>query len=261
MILHQGKKETGLIWPALLLTATCAHAGTMGEIAPPTNYYKNLQISAAGGVNWYNVPNTDLVISSFETDRIQVNHISTDGAWKIGVGYYLLEDTLSQRPYLNHLLFEVNVYQTFTTLNGSVWQFELPEFNNYSFRAPVTSTRLMFDFKPNLFTWDRVSPYAILGVGATWNTVSYNETATGAGINQDSALSLSNNTTTQVAWDTGAGLRVALTNYLSATAEYIYTFLGHGSPANGPTNEVSLSAAPRFSLQTQSLLFGLSLKL
>ncbi len=166
---------------------------------------------------------------------------------------------MSPRPYLNHLLLEANVYQTFTTLKGNVWQFELPEFNNYSFRAPITSTRLMLDVKPSLFTWSRISPYAILGAGVAWNSVSYRETATAAGISPDSALSLSNNTTTQVAWDVGAGFNVSITDYLSATAEYVYTFLGHGSPANGTANDIRLAAAPRFSLQTQSLLFGLSL--
>lgn len=257
----QGSKRIRVTWSALILTATCAHAGNMGGSAAPLTNYNNIQFSAAGGANWYNVSNTSLVISPFETDSTRVNSISTNGAWKAGVGYYLLEDTLSQRAYLNHLLLEANVYQTYTTLSGNVWQFQLPEFNNYSFRAPITSTRLMLDVKPSLFTWSRVSPYAILGVGATWNSVSYHETIKAPDVSPDSALSLSNNTTRQVAWDVGAGLSVSITDYLSATAEYIYTFLGHGSPANRPGNNIRLAAAPSFSLQTQSLLFGLSLRL
>ena len=116
------------------------------------------------------MPNTHLVVSPYESDTNQINKISTNGAWKVGVGYYLFENTLQHQHYLNHLLVEANVYQTFTTLNGSVWQFGLPEFNNYNFKTPVTSTRLMFDVKPTLFSYYRVSPYAILGVGATWNT-------------------------------------------------------------------------------------------
>ncbi|MGC1181953.1 outer membrane protein [Legionella sp.] len=257
MILKQGKKGR-LTWSALLLTATCTQAGTMG---PSTNTYNKFEVSAAGGVNWYNVPNTHVVISPFETDSNHVNLTSTDGAWKAGVGYSLFENLLQEQRYFNHLLLELNIYQTFATLRGSVWQFGLPEFNNYSFKVPVTSTRLMFDVKPNLFVWERVSPYAILGIGATWNTLSYNETATGSGIVPSSALSLSKNTTAKVAWDAGVGFSVALTERLNITAEYIYAFLGHGSPGNGSSNGVSLSAAPSFSLQTQNLLFGLSLKI
>lgn len=259
-MISQGRKRITLTWSTLLLLANCAYAGSMGE-ATSSIHHKNLQVSLAGGANWYNVQNTSLVISPFETDSARVNSISTGGAWKAGVGYYLFEETLANRPYLHHLLLEANVYQTFTTLRGNVWQFELPEFNNYNFRAPITSSRLMLDVKPSLFTLDRISPYAILGVGVTWNTVSYRETGTGAGVDPNSVLSLSRNTTSQVAWDVGAGLNLAITNYLSATAEYIYSFLGHGSPANGPLNDVRLSSAPRFSLQTQSFLLGLSLRI
>src|SRR5690349_16523624 len=109
MILNQGWKSK-FTCSALLLTATCIHAGTMGPLS--TNKYNNLEVSAAGGVNWYNVPNTHLVISPYETDSNRVNHVATDGAWKVGVGYYLFENLLQQQHYLNHLLFEVNVYQT-----------------------------------------------------------------------------------------------------------------------------------------------------
>jgi opacity protein-like surface antigen len=261
MILPQGS-TVGLTCSALLLAASCAQAGTMGgSLTSPTNFYKNFELSAAGGVNWYNTPNTYLVITPLETDTNYVNQISTNDAWKVGVGYYLFEDTLNQQAYLNRLLFEVNVYQTSTTLKGTVWQYGLPQFNNYNFTAPVTSTRLMFDFKPTLFTWQRVKPYAIFGVGAAWNTLSYYETVTGTGINPASFEALSKHTSSHVAWDVGAGFSVAITDKLSATAEYVYAFLGNGSPANVSRSGANLSAAPSFSLQTQSLLFGLSLKL
>ncbi len=91
--------------------------------------------------------------------------------------------------------------------------------------------------------------------------ISYYETVTSEGIDPGSRLALSNNTNTQVAWDVGVGALVTLTDNLSATLEYIYAFLGNGSPANAPINGVSLTAAPSFSLQTQGLLFGLRLKL
>jgi len=254
MMLYQGKKRQ-LLGSALLLTTLSAQAGTMGNAR--STHDNNLEISGALGLNRYHVPDTDLVISPFETDRLKVNRRSTNAAWKAGAGYYFFEDRLSQQRYLNHLLFEVNVYQTSTRLSADVWQFGLAQFNNYKVRAPITSTRLMLDIKPGLFSWQRISPYAILGAGTVWNTVSYQDTATGGGIDPASALSLSKHTSNQAAWDLGAGFRVALTDDLSATAEYIYAFSGHGSPANG----LNISTAPRFSLQTQSILLGFSLKL
>lgn len=261
MLLRQGRRQS-FTCLTLLFCGACAHAGTMGnQLSSPLSFYKNLQVSAAGGASWYTVPDTYIVVTHFETDTNQIEHIATNGAWKVGIGYPLFEDQLKQQPYLNGLLFEVNVYQTSTTLNGSVWQFGFPEFNNFNFSAPVTSTRLMFDFKPSLFTWNRVTPYPILGIGATWNTIAYNEMVTAAGINPASAQSISNNTSSHIAWDAGVGISVEITDKLSATAEYIYAFLGNSSAAHITNNGVDLPTPPLFSLQTQSILFGLNLKL
>lgn len=270
MVLRQGIRG-GLVSFFLLLTMTCAQAGTMEKLTCVKDhlknfykdYHQNFEISGAGGVNWYNVDNTHLVVSPFENDSLRVNQDSnsSNGTWKVGIGYYLIEDILQQRKYLNHLLFEANVYGTSTTLTGRVWQYELSKFDNYKFRAHVESTRLMFDFKPYILTWRKISPYAILGVGAAWNSVSYREQVTDHFTPRASALSLSEKTSTHVAWDVGAGFSYAITDCFSATAEYVYAFLGEGSPAHGPTHGVRLSSPPNFSLETQSLLFGLSLRL
>ena len=40
---------------------------------------------------------------------------------------------------------------------------------------------------------------------------------------------------------------------LSATVEYIYAFLGKGFPVNMASNGTNLTAAPQFSLQSQSV--------
>lgn len=218
------------------------------------------EVSAAGGPNWYSIPNTHVVISPSETDSDHINQIANNVAWKLGIGYFLFEDYLQQRNYLNQLLLEMNVYKTNATARGNVWQYQLQEFNNYQFSAPISSTRLMFDVKPTLFNYESVAPYVILGIGAAWNTVSYHEKVTGADVDPSSPLSLSNDTSTQLAWDIGAGARVALADNLSLTLEYIYAFLGNGSPSNVGGPGISLKNSPSFSLKTQSVLLGLSLK-
>jgi opacity protein-like surface antigen len=242
-----------MLWGTTML----AHAGSMGT---PEPWYTHLEISASGGPNWFKTKDTNLVISPFETDSNLVDSLSNKGTWKVGIGYYFFDNELNTRSYLNHLLLELNVYQASGTLKGYVWQYQLPEFNNYTFRAPFTSTRLMFDFKPYLFTWNRLSSYLILGIGPTWNTISYQERVIATDIDPLSNLVLSKYTSTQLAGDVGVGLSLNLTQRLSVTTEYIYGFLGRASPENNPINGVRLSDSPRFSFQTQTLLFGLSLK-
>lgn len=258
MVSHQGRcRWIGLIF---LLAALSAQAETMKDISACQNYIKNIEFSAAGGLDWYTISDTHLIISPFETDKNEVDDHSARGMWKIGVGYYFFDECLRQRDYLNHLLLELNLYQTSASVAGNVLQYELPQFNNYHFDAPVTSTRLMFDFKPSLFTWENITPYPILGVGVTWNSISYREKPKGSDIDSMSRLILSKHKMARFALEAGAGLNVVLSEHIAISAEYIYAFLGKGSPANDPANDVQLARAPSFSLHNQSFLFGFNIK-
>lgn len=71
---------------------------------------------------------------------------------------------------------------------------------------------------------------------------------------------LSRHTSSSLAWNFGAGYKVVLTYKLRANLEYIYAILGHGSPAYDP-GAVRFGTTPNFTLQSQSLLSGLSLRL
>jgi opacity protein-like surface antigen len=236
----------------LLLSISSAYA--------ENSAHPHLQLSLAGGIDWYHSSNTNIIISPFETDSLHVNHTSTNGAWKIGLGYYLFDDQLSCQNYFNHLLLELNLYQTNTKLKGSVWQYELAEFNNYNFKAPITSTRLMLDVKPTIFNWRNLSLYFILGVGRTWNEISYQETVSDESIDPASSFSLSEATTNQFAWDAGVGFKFEFNPQWSATAEYLYTRLGNAAPSTN-SSSAAMTSAPKFSLSVQNLLIGLSYKL
>jgi opacity protein-like surface antigen len=257
MIIFQGRRNNFFRFILLFLITPIQAAYSNGTFFLPS--LKHPQVSAAGGPSWYNTSDTHMVISSFETDKNIVNQTTVHGSWKIGLNYSLFEEHLKQNKYLNEVLFGLNVYQTSTSLSGMTWQYELPEFNNYHFKAPVTSTRLMLDLRPSFFIWRATTSYAILGAGVTWNKVSYSETTT-ADVNPNTALSLSSHTTSQAAFDLGLGCKMALTPHLNVSIEYLYAFLGHGSPMS-KSNGVQLETAPRFSLQNQSLLFGLNIQL
>jgi opacity protein-like surface antigen len=240
--------------PSLILfTTLTAQASYLDD------FLKHAELSGAGGLNWISSEDTHLVVSPSETDKNKISDSSPHGTWKAGFGYSLMEDHFQQRKYLNRLLLELNVYQVSNTVKGKVWQYELPQFDNYKFSAPLTSTRLMFDVKPTLMTWNKLSPYLIVGAGASWNKVSYEERPA-PGINPNSALSLSHHTQTELAWDLGAGLNYQVTEDVSLTAEYIYGFLGEGEPGENSANGRVLLEAPNFSYQIQSLLFGVSVK-
>lgn len=241
---------------SILSTLTLIVLGSTPAFA--SNHWKNIEISGAGGVSWLNTEDTHLKISAYETDKNTVNSTSVDGAWKFGLGYYLFDEALKHRSYFNHMLLELNVYQTSSTIKGEVWQYELPQFNNYDYKAPLKSTRLMLDFKPSLITWGRFTPYLIVGVGAAWNKLSYNESSDDSGTSPSSALSLSDHTEAQLAWDLGAGFNLTLTEQLNLSVEYIYAFMGDSEPGSYSDSGIEISSPPVFSTQMQTVLLGLN---
>lgn len=219
-----------------------------------------IEFSAAGGINWLHANNTNLTISPYETDSVNTGQKVDAPLWKLGAGYYAWEENLNTRGFLNHLLLELNLYRTSATLTGNVWQYQLPQFNNYNFHAPITSTRLMLDAKPSLFTYHHLSPYVVIGAGVGWNTMSYQENVTGAGVDPRSFLSLRNHTNTNFAYDLGAGLNADINKQLTLSLEFIYTNLGNAAPSNSSGNLTALTSSPDFSMMSQSILLGISWK-
>jgi len=245
---------------ALSVSLLCLSCTALASTSWTPNSFQNLEISAAVGPNWAKTSSTHLVVSSYETDSVLVSSVANHPLWKIGVGYRFFADQLQQRSFLNDLLVELNLYQSSETVHGNTWQYQLPQFNNYSFSAPVTSTRLMLDAKPGLFTMKHVSLYPILGLGASWNNMAYNETVTGAAVSPNSGYALKRSTASSFAYDLGAGIRIDFTEHLSATLEYLYANLGNISPSGTSKNGDPIMSSPTFNVCNNSLLLGINWK-
>jgi opacity protein-like surface antigen len=222
---------------------------------------RGLEFSVAGGPTISHVDDTSLIVSPFETDNVIVTNVTRSALWKIGVGYHFFEDSLKQRRYFNDFLVELNVYRNSETARGDVWRYQLPQFNNYSFAAPITTTSAMLDVKPGLFTLRKFTLYPIIGVGAAWSTVSYQEHRTANSVDPTSYHSLGDSMNMNFSYDLGVGLRLGMTEHLSATMEYIYSYLIDLHPAGESTTTAELLAPPEFTIANQSLLFGLSWKI
>lgn len=216
------------------------------------------ELTAAVGASWANAGNTTIHVSGFETDALNVRHISNDAIWRFGIGTDIWQETLAQRAYFNELALQLNFYTSSATIKGSVWQYQLPQFNNYAFRAPVTNSRLMLDAKPGLFTWHDVSSYLIGGIGAGWNSIGYYETITGAGVPVGSNYVLERNTNINATYNLGAGLKHRFTSHLTGVLEYEYTYLGRMAPMMNSNTPATLIKPPYFTLSTQNLLVGIN---
>ncbi len=208
----------------------------------------SFEISAAGGPSWFQTNNTYVVVSPLETDSNRIKHVTNTALWKIGMGYH----------FFDNLLVELNAYHSSTTIHGEVWQYQLPNFNNYTFNAPLHSNLLMIDVKQRLFSFHQISLYLIGGLGAAWNNISYRETVSNATVDPQSYIALSKRTQTTVAYDLGAGVTGHITEHLNAFAEYLYTKFGTITPSAHSSTETSIQHASSFSVRSQTLLLGLS---
>ncbi len=243
---------------SLFFLASGAMAGTLFT----QESLKGSEFSVAIGPNWSSVQNTHLIVSPYETDSLRVNNVSSEALWNVGIGYHLFEDQLKERDYFNDLLLQFNFYHLSTTVSGVVWQYQLPQFNNYTFSAPVTSNRLMIDVLPRLFAYRNFSLYAILGAGVAWNTAFYYETVTGAGVDPSSGELTGNHTDINAAYELGLSMKAEMDEHWGAFLEYLYANLGNVSPSSASENLASLSKAPTFSMRNnQAVLVGLYWKI
>jgi opacity protein-like surface antigen len=246
----------------LILTSLC-HPAFAYYTYPdylPNEMSTHVEISGAFGPNWTHSDSTHVIVSQYETDSVLESGVSNSSLWKIGVGYHLFEDRLRRNQFLTDLLLSLNVYQSSQSVKGYVEQYQLPQFNNYSFRAPVQSTRLLFEVRPGLLTVYRFTPYPIVGIGVSWNNTSYNEAAN-PGIDPATSYELGAKTNIGFTYNLGAGLRIDLVPHLSGSIEYLYSYLGSALPSGSAVPPTGLLTVPSFILHSQAVLFGLNYKL
>ncbi len=206
---------------------------------------KQFYFCAFGGIDWPYANDTKTIISPIDT---AINHVSTvtSGAqWGAGISWHIS----------SYLWLQTNFYKINATLGGAVWDFSNPNFDDYTFSAPFTSSRLMLDVKPIFFTHSRVSFYGIAGLGGAWNSLSYTEVPTDSG-----AVRLSEKSSRSFSYEFGAGISRHIIDNMNLQVEYLWSALGSASPGNNLVLAPILKPA-QFTLRAQSVLFGLSLVL
>ena len=229
----------------------------VASMAFDASTFKDFEVSVAAGPTWGDTSNTYVQSTRIEVDMNHVDNVSTSTSYQIGVGYHLFADKLADQQYFNDFLVQLNlIHSSESTISGTVWADNNPNIQNQSFKAPYTSTRLMLDLKPTLFSIDRMSFYPIAGLGIAWNRISYSQELIDGSdwYTIDAPAATSKN----LAYDLGFGVRGKITENLSATLEYMTTHLGGMEPADYSTGAQPMYDAPNFNVRTDNILFGLS---
>lgn len=227
----------------------------------------HIDIIGAIGVANLAAGNGSLGVTSSETDTL----VQTNGnnwntlAAQLGVGY--VHYLRNYNPYSDQVQWftaiepELNGYYLGqNSINGDVWRFGSPNFNDMTYNMPIDSYRLMLDGALTVVSKRQYSLYAIGGIGNAWNRVGYNDADRNGIPCADQFLNLNSTTHSSFAWEAGAGLSYAFNNRFSLSLEYLYADLGNvqtsGTGFTGTITTPVLVPA-NFKLTSQAALFGL----
>ncbi|WP_133128105.1 outer membrane protein [Legionella nagasakiensis] len=230
---------------SILLVTTSVWAG-MESSGPQANLYVGATNSQVNPGKLYLIEEVDSLHPA--GDR------HTDFTWGLGLGYRFVLPPSTQ-SILHDISAGLDLFYFKTTQNGSVWQYQHPDFNNYRYQLPIKSLRFMVNSEWTAHPLGaRLFPFAVAGFGYARNTASYQDyplaDVGGTGVHLDSRVHY------QFAYNLGAGLKLLLTQNMDISFRYLYTKLGDAVTAS--SGNVSVEAPLKVPLSTQAWLFGLS---
>lgn len=118
-------------------------------------------------------------------------------------------------------------------VEGSITQYSLPDFNNYSYLWGIRSNVVSLYSKMNLVSWGQIKPYVDAGIGVAFNQgLNYSETAY-PDITARVSPTYRANTTRQLSYNLGLGVDVALTQQLLMYIGYDFQSFGKMVSDNG----------------------------
>lgn len=144
-----------------------------------------------------------------------------------------------------------------THANGSIMQYSDPEFTNYNYRWNIKSNMLLATGKLNLVQHKKLSPYINGGLGTAFtHTNGYTETVL-AGVTLRDNPGFTSNTSSQFAYQAGAGVDLQVLPQLILSLGYNYQNLGDLSSGKG-TGTWSDESLRSSSLSSNEVLVSVS---
>lgn len=129
-------------------------------------------------------------------------------------------------------------YSSNMTVKGTIDQYSLPAFKNYSYQYNIQQQNLLAILKADLVKWKNVMPYLTAGAGASFNNAfNYKESAF-SGVTPRVSPGFGSYTSDNFAYILGGGFDFILKKNIWMNLEYNYNHFGTvktGNGANTPT--------------------------
>ncbi|MFI4955610.1 MAG: outer membrane protein [Gammaproteobacteria bacterium] len=163
------------------------------------------------------------------------------------------------KPSAQHYIFDsigagIGVFQiTSFDQTGNVLQFNMPEFENYTYNLNLKTTRIMADFDVDFIGIQHFIPFIEGGIGAASTTVSYDSEPIPPISGPD--FTLHDKTSWNFAYQVGAGVKYVIDTHFILSLHYLYANMGKvDSSTSGSTTD--LAAPLTVDMSTQNFLFG-----
>ncbi len=242
----------------------CTILTTLSSPAFADEFDPFVEFLVFGGIASLDAGDSTIRITSQETDQLVQTNENDWKAWtgQVGLGYVaqfaeeLSSGEVDWFPIINP---QINVYYLGgEDIEGDVWRFQDPNFNQADYSMKFHSTRLMFDLALTIAQIERLSIYAIGGLGIAWNEIDFNARSTEVCPIED--VSLNSNNDNSFAYEFGGGLTYAAFDSMAISLEYLYTGfnnIGLGDH-NDDVNDQGLDVkASDIDIHSQAVLLGL----
>jgi opacity protein-like surface antigen len=208
-------------------------AGSMGSVGQANN--SSWYAGISGSVVWasladgLNINNGAAAPFPFNTDRYSIEH-GTDGALAVQAGYEWQRTTPWFPSYSLGLQYE---HYWLGAIKGTITQYSLPEFLNYSYTWDTQADTVSLYTKVHVVEYGAFKPFINAGLGLAINRSGHFYETPFAGVTPRVSPGFSKHTQTNFTYNVGAGVDYALSQKLSASVAYNYQDLGSVRSSNG----------------------------
>lgn len=250
-----------------MVSSVTLAAGVMLPNAALDPIYKNgvdavpyVELFAMGGVASLAAGNSTVRITDSETDELVPDNNEL-GAWTAAVGAGYVIPRFGAKEYSKSVQWftaiepEVNLYYLNGDINGDVYRFQSPAFDQLDYTMDLSSTRLMLDLGVTVASWRNLSAYVLGGFGPSWNRLGFNSHTKDTVDCDLYDVGLNPNDSLNFTYEAGAGLKYRMSEHTSIFVEYLYTNFQHMEV--GDSNDVSDLNPSTFNLNSQAGFLGL----
>lgn len=225
------------------------------------------EITLAGGTAELSAQDFASNIYSNPSDKNQQQNAGDWKAWTVqaGVGYRLplwgAEDYSEEIQWLPLLVPQINYYYLEGDIAGRVdkyYGYPIDDNCDVDYSVSFASSRLMADINLTFISWRNYSLYGKAGIGPSWNRLDYFSKEGPA----SKELRINPQTDTNFAYEFGGGARIAVTEQLYLSLEYLYAGFTELALNNQGTleevGELDDFESENFNLTSQEVLLGIN---